>query len=129
MTDKRKRVDDSAKPDTTYDTYIFVGEEQPFRIYRIDTTQPDAETVRTLVQKRKDEQGDDAVQFFILLERYIENGEFDGDEDDEDDKEDVEAIRAAVRDRSLFENKFENEWTPIHMDWKNANVYLLNTWH
>lgn len=125
MTDKRKRVDDGAKPVTTYDTYIFVGEEQPFPIYRIDTTQPDAETVRELVQKRKNEQGSDAVQFFVLLERYLENGKFD---DDEDDKDDVDAIRAAVRDRSLWENKFEKEWTPMHVDWKNANVYLLNTW-
>lgn len=127
MSKKRSFSDEAV----VYDTYIFVGEEQPFTFVRVDTTAESAARVRAKVLEMleaqysdaedEDEAQIDAVNYFIDMQLYLSGACAQASADNEE-------IRRLIPDRDEWTCVHKNKWAPLHVDWPSANTFVLNTW-
>jgi hypothetical protein len=128
--------DQRAKDDRVYDTYIFVGEEQPFSVYRIEASLPEAIALGKRVDElsakfhaKTDKKGDEwsATRHFIYLERYLTEGANHDDEASEDAAifDEMAGLAGNAKNWCMMTS---DECAPLCLSWKSARVYLLNTW-
>lgn len=129
MTSKKRERDAlDADCEIWYDTYQFVGEERLDKVYyRVDTEAKSAAAIRdkfSSLLALADQ--DQAGIFAFMLTAYLRNDKFVLD--DEENAEIVNELKTMIPDRSEWELVLQNKFPPLCIDWKNANVYVLNTW-
>ena len=107
----------------TFDTYLFIGEEQPFPCFRIDTNSDEAKKMRKLLKPIiKEENGYKSVQLYVTMLTRLRGQDFDNEYDDK-------RLADWVPDMQKWEKMGDNAWAPIHYKWKSANLILLNTFN
>lgn len=119
--------------DLAYDTYIIVGVQQPFTIFRVDTTAESARKVREHIQMlvTNNATGSDTYdpaetfKFFVQLEFYLTLDDYVDDDETEQDSEDFGVLEDLIPNRNEWKREFKDRWTPMWCDWTSANTLIL----